>query len=324
MYQKVLIASDPEGLAEQSVAAVAGFVGGTDATVRVVAVEEAVAPATIRLQVAERLHRIVADLRDRGLAAEGIIEPTHRGHIADHLASAASRWGADLIVLGSHRRGDLRSLFVGSIGHALARRTRTPLLFIGTSSAEATPGRPPTDLRNVLVAIDNDKGSQLAVESAIEISGRATRVHVLHVQVLPRANSVDSQVPVDIIEREREHGHYLIEGALQRLADHGIHATWEITEPSGSAAKAIARAADDFDADVIVLGSRRLPTPLALVVGSVAHDVIALTDRPVLLAGLRTETQATKATEIEDPAAEPASRNESRRAGPAGPGAAPS
>lgn len=84
---------------------------------------------------------------------------------------------------------------------------------------------------------------------------------------------------------DREEAGHLVGEALHEFADHGIRATWELVEPPGEIARQIVCVADEHDADVIVLGSRRLATAWALVAGSVAHDVIALTRRSVLLAG---------------------------------------
>lgn len=283
MYQKVLIASDPEGLADQVVSVVASLVRGTGAQVRAVAVDVAVAPPYVRRDLALSLNHLVRDLRARGVDAEGTVRATHRDHIADELAAEASAWGADLIVLGSHRRGDVRSLLVGSVGHALARRTDRPLLFVGGPHPSDEPAV--TGERRVLLAVDYDPGSQRAIETAIEISGPETSVHVVHVVTLPAAGVAEQYVSPEVEEGGRTAGRYLIEGALQRLADHGIRATWELFDPPGDVAHVIVRAADDFDAGVIVLGSRRLAPAWAVVAGSVAHQVIALTHRSVLLAG---------------------------------------
>lgn len=296
MYRKILVASDPEGLAEQTAPVVAALVRGTDARVRVVAVEETSAPEGRRRRLVQRLDQLVDELRRRGVSAEGSITASRRDHVAARLAAAAREWGADLIVLSSHRRGELRSLFVGSVGHALASRTRTPLLFVGSGRSGAVVDLPPADERRVLVAVDYDHATQRAIQTAIGISGPKTRVHVLHVQTLPGCDSPDSYVPEDVIAREREAGHALVRGAVQQFADRGIQATWEIFQRPGEVARVIARVADDFDADVIVLGSRRLPTAWAVIAGSVAHDVIASTARSVLLVGAGPEPPATEVT----------------------------
>lgn len=288
MYRKVLVASDPEGLAEQAVPIVASLVRGTGAEVQVVAVDIAVATPEVRRDVATHMNRVVDGLQRADVSARGVVRFSHRDHIADQLASAASEWGADLIVLGSHRRGDLRSVLVGSVGHALARRIRTPLLFVGSEGGVRNPDLPPAGRRSVLVPIDQGPGSQQAIETAIGISGPETRVHILHVMALPPAALIEGYVTAEVIEADREEGRRLIDAALQKFADHGIHATGELVEPPGEVARQIVRVADDHGADVIVLGSRRLATAWALVAGSVAHAVIASTRRSVLLAGPQT------------------------------------
>lgn len=285
MYRKVLIASDPEGLAAQAVPVVASLVRGADTRVRVLAVDVATAIPQVHRDLAVNLNHLVDDLCQEGVHAEGAVETTQRDHVAEAIAADAERWGADLVVLGSHRRGDLRSLLVGSVGHAVARRTRRPLLFVGSERPEDAPRLPPPGGRRVLIAVDYDPSSQHAIEAGIAISGPGSRVHIIHVVTFPRAGSLETIAAPEVVERERETGTTLVEDAVKRFAGHGIDATSELFGPPGPVAHEIVRAADDLDADVIVLGSRRPATAWALVAGSVAHEVIALTHRSVLLAG---------------------------------------
>jgi nucleotide-binding universal stress UspA family protein len=59
------------------------------------------------------------------------------GRAAVELASFA--WGADLLVLGSRRRGRLRRLAPGSLARACARRADCPVLIVPEPSPRALP-----------------------------------------------------------------------------------------------------------------------------------------------------------------------------------------
>ena len=53
----------------------------------------------------------------------------------------------------------------------------------------------------------------------------------------------------------------------------------------GPVAKAVADIATDWNADLIVAGSSRMGDIGSLILGSVSHDLLHMTDRPVLIAG---------------------------------------
>jgi nucleotide-binding universal stress UspA family protein len=74
------------------------------------------------------------------------------------------------------------------------------------------------------------------------------------------------------------------ERAVRALAEGGIKASGEARNtPFGHAAREIVEEARDFGAGVIVMGSRGHGDLAGLVLGSTAHKVIHLTDRPVLV-----------------------------------------
>ncbi|HXM58415.1 MAG TPA: universal stress protein, partial [Candidatus Dormibacteraeota bacterium] len=79
----------------------------------------------------------------------------------------------------------------------------------------------------------------------------------------------------------------VLAGAIARFQTAGIRAAACTAERDGGVAAALARIANDQDADVIVLGARRPGGWESLVAGSTLHEVLRLGDRPVLVAGRR-------------------------------------
>lgn len=77
-------------------------------------------------QIRRTVDRAVQELRDAGLAAEGLVATS--GPVGATLAAVAAEWSADLIVTGSSRMGDAASLLLGSVSHELLHRTDVPVL----------------------------------------------------------------------------------------------------------------------------------------------------------------------------------------------------
>lgn len=50
--------------------------------------------------------------------------------VADAIVGTAKDWGADLIVIGSHGRGGVRHLLLGSVAEGVARASTIPVLIV--------------------------------------------------------------------------------------------------------------------------------------------------------------------------------------------------
>ena len=87
--------------------------------------------------------RVVADLKDAGIAAEGEIREGQLGHIARNILAAADEHDARVVVIGSGGRSDLPLLPFGSVSHRLLHLARRPVLVVppqsGTTDAAQRP-----------------------------------------------------------------------------------------------------------------------------------------------------------------------------------------
>jgi nucleotide-binding universal stress UspA family protein len=131
----------------------------------------------------------------------------------------------------------------------------------------------------ILYADDRSEPARRALPAVIDIARKsAAEVLVMHV----RETDVAKGFP---IEREAaEDARELVETAVRDIKDAGVSARGEIYRaPSGYAATAIIQEAAEFDADLIVMGSRGLGELAGLLVGSTAHKVLHLAKCPVLV-----------------------------------------
>lgn len=132
----------------------------------------------------------------------------------------------------------------------------------------------------VLVAIDQSDVAPRVVAAAKELASSAkSEVWVLHL----REREVLGRAKVDPAETKNE-AHTALSDAVVDLQSAGINAHGQVRETLyGQAAKEIVSDADEVDAGVIVMGSRGRSDLAGLVLGSVAHKVIHLSNRPVLV-----------------------------------------
>ena len=135
-------------------------------------------------------------------------------------------------------------------------------------------------LETILLAVDGSPHAERAAELVHELARNGGKeVVVVHViEVMPMRGDVTMELDQERngVEAASRYGKQL------ELA--GVPTKVELIRTlSGHVARLIVTAARDHQADMIVLGSRGRTDLTALLLGSVAHKVIHLADRPVLV-----------------------------------------
>jgi nucleotide-binding universal stress UspA family protein len=132
----------------------------------------------------------------------------------------------------------------------------------------------------ILLAVDESPYSQRAAELVRRLAAGGDKVVVLHVtEILPIHGGTTVELDLD-----RE-GLAAARRFARELEQAGVPTKLELVRVfAGHVAKLIVEVARDHEAAVIVLGSRGRGDLTALLLGSVAYQVIHLADRPVLVA----------------------------------------
>ncbi len=133
----------------------------------------------------------------------------------------------------------------------------------------------------ILLAVDGsihaDRAAELARTVAATGGDEVLVVHIVEMLVGRAHGPVELDGDSEAIERASQH--------VKELEAAGVTARVElIRAPAGHVAKVIAEAAEQYGAGLIVLGSRGRTDLAALMLGSVAHKVLHLSNRPVLIA----------------------------------------
>jgi nucleotide-binding universal stress UspA family protein len=132
----------------------------------------------------------------------------------------------------------------------------------------------------LLVALDHSDSSERVLTAAKDLAamskGEVWVIHLREREVMPRTGLVPTES-----DDEATAG---VTAAVERLTAAGVKAHGVVDDTVfGHAARYIVDAAHEHDVGVIVMGSRGRSDLVGLVLGSTAHKVIHLSDRPVLV-----------------------------------------
>jgi nucleotide-binding universal stress UspA family protein len=226
----------------------------------------------VRSEAAKLVDAAVEQVFRAGIVAEREIIRADSNHVAAAIAFSAKNFGADLVVIGSRGLSDWQSLTQHSISHQLLCAVDCPLLIVRGLPAGAT-GRP----SKILLAIAGGDDLAPGVRAAVAVAQADASVMVVHVaQAIFGLQGFAYVEPADEIRDTMAR-------ACGLVIDAGIKVQGMVAH-DGPVAKAVAEIAQDWNADLIVIGSSRMRDIASLFLGSVSHDLLHMTDRPVLIA----------------------------------------
>lgn len=170
------------------------------------------------------------------------------GDAAAEIVDAARRWNPDLIMMPTHGLGTFRRLLIGSVTAKVLHDLDCP---VWTSAhMETAPPLEQIHCRRVLCAVDLGPRSQGILEWAAWIAGEyQAGLEIVHATAELFASYHDWNLGKDFVQSGSEHAARQVE-SLQRMAG----TTAQIHVSSGVPANVVARAAREFDADLLVIG----------------------------------------------------------------------
>lgn len=200
---------------------------------------------------------------------------------AEILAAAGAR-RADLVVMGSHGRGGVQRLVLGSVADTVLRKAACPVLVVPPHVDTARIAVP---FRRIVCPVDFSPASARSVSYALtlaqETDGEITLLHSIEIPPELREYAFPEPIDVDAIhsaaraESLRRLRELVPESAYTYCTVHT-----EVTE--GRPHRQVLRVAGERQADLIVMGTQGRSTVDRLVFGSNTYAVIRDSACPVM------------------------------------------
>ena len=187
---------------------------------------------------------------------------------------SASAEKADLIVVGTHQRHGVGRFWLGSVSRSILHHAPMSVAVVPMSKAGDQEHKAIPQFRRVLVTTDFSDLGNRAIPYAYSALRRGGTVCLIHV-VEPNKQKTQLKQSNDSKARLR----MLIPPDSEAQ---GIETQVEIVE-SRKPSQAICQAAERFGADLICIASHGRSGLSKTILGSVAHDVMTCSKRPLLV-----------------------------------------
>jgi nucleotide-binding universal stress UspA family protein len=226
----------------------------------------------VRCEAQKLVDATVARLLAAGVMAEPQIIRADSKHVAAAIALEAREFGADLVVVGSRGLSDWRSLTEHSVSHQLVCALDCPVLIARGRTLEETG-----QVSRIVMAVAGGDDLDPAARAVVAVAPPGASVTVVHVALA--IVGAQGFAYVEPTEEIRE----TMSRACQMVSDAGFTVQGMVVH-QGPVAAAVAEIAKDVEADLIVIGSSRMGDIGSLFLGSVSHNLLHMTDKPVLVA----------------------------------------
>jgi nucleotide-binding universal stress UspA family protein len=232
-------------------------------------------------------------LVEAGLQVSPIVSLGNPRHA---LPRYASEWKADLVVMGSHGRGAVGRLLVGSTTQAVLRHAMCSLEIVRSKGPGSTEGM------RVLVPTDGSEHAQAALAA---VAARPwSQGSEFRVMASPEYPVLVGEYPyyapeqvADLTKQSLEHANAAVEQGAAMLAKAGLKVSSDVIEPQDTPSHSILEAAKEWNADLVVVGSHGRRGFDRLILGSVSETIAlhALCSVEVVRAPLRFAEEGPKA-----------------------------
>lgn len=231
------------------------------------------------LQDIEAKKRKEAEERLRGL--QEFLKPVGSrilvevGDPRDLILEAEERENPDIVIIGSHRKGLVERILIGSTAEKVVKHSLRPMIVI--------KGFEPTFSRKVVLAYDFSRTAEEMVTFALEfLKPFGVRVEILH---------VEERIDIPVVERigeaiyakYREEKRKYMRSVEGRFREAGLEVSSVFREGEDPAEEIVRRIREDGEIDMLLMGSRGLSGLRRVLLGSTSTEVFRKVDIPILI-----------------------------------------
>lgn len=220
--------------------------------------------------ISAHVREMADDLLAPGVSVDVVV--TEAPDVANEILVQAKIRQADLIVLGTHGRGPVGRLFLGSVAEQAVRQSVVPVV---TASAQAPEAMPlgPAPFSRIVCGIDFSPDSERALQTAIALAreSRGTLVVVHAIEIVPLYFDFAPPTAIDVEGWRREAA-----AKLRALIPDDVRAACDVREivVRDKAYQAILDLAASVKADLIVVGTHGRGVIDRFFFGSTANHVV--------------------------------------------------
>ncbi|MEI8406576.1 MULTISPECIES: universal stress protein [unclassified Kribbella] len=203
-------------------------------------------------------------------------------HEADLLAGppaatlAQTAEGSTMLVVGRRGMGAFKRLLIGSTSEAVVHRATVPVVVVPDG------WKPGDHIGPVVVAVDESEEQHAAMKFAITAAAeRKVPLRIVHVWDLPNIYSWDASVVAGIDEELAEKARRRWDAVAEQWRQKYPALDIEVDVRRGHAVDGVVSAAQDADAQLLVVGGRRHHRVTSVLLGSVARGVLHHATCPV-------------------------------------------
>jgi nucleotide-binding universal stress UspA family protein len=285
MFARILAATDFSAPSEAALVQARHLAASTGATLHVIHVVDNMFLRAVLADPRDYDTAALRQLRDQMPAGEEVptvLAVERSDEPADEITSYARIHDIDLIVMGTHGRGRVAHLLLGSVAEKVARTAPCPVLTL--REAPVAPGE---DGLRLLVPTDFSPASDAALGCAKRLAARiGASIHLVHVvapPAIPSSFGSEVYVPDPAAIQEEYIANAKTQLARRILVDarSRVKATSEVICNANPAGTIMAYAASNRF-DLIVMGTHGRGGIARLLMGSVAESVIRTAACPVL------------------------------------------
>ncbi|HIE60035.1 MAG TPA: universal stress protein [Persephonella sp.] len=226
----------------------------------------------LQKEAKEKLEKYASNLSREGYIVETIVEV---GNIVDTILDLIEEKEIDLLVIGSHKKGLIDKLLLGSVSKKLINESPVSTLIV--------KGKQIDKLEKLLVGYDFLPSSKQAILTAEEIAILTNgEIFIVHADTDIKFAHIKG-IYKTIEEKKKQ----ILQEIVSDLNSKGISAFFEILKEP--AIEAILEEIEKYNPDLVILGKRKSSTLKRLFLGTTAQKIVENAFSPVLIVRRKNE-----------------------------------